>query len=149
MVNQKKYAEIGTVGSNIGVCPQTIEIKTISGLKMKKNKEILILSNLIVKTETIRIAKKFEICKNILLVKTFDRRFILLKTTDTCSNSRFSISAEPIGEKKIFFDNNKIAMLLNNSKKNYKTFSFSTNKEKVLIELFCVNNINFVSCQYA
>ena len=150
MVDQKKYATIGlATGANIEVFPQTITVKTISGLK-SKNKDILRLSNLSVEPQSVRIANKFEICNNVLLLKTFDRRFLLVKTTDVCSNPKFSISAEPIGENKFFFDNNRIAMLLSNDKRrNYRTCSFATKKERIFIELFRISKINFVSCQYA
>lgn len=150
MTTSYKYAEIGVTEGNIAECPTAISCTTISGIKLSKKQEFLIISNIIPKKEIIRIVKKFEICSNVLLLKTIDHRYFLMKVKKNCENPKFPEYGEPIGNKNIFFGNNeKVAITLTDLKAR-KNLSFSTNKEQFRIEIYHTikSGITFVSCQY-
>lgn len=149
MTTSYKYAEIGVTEGNIAECPTAISCTTISGIKLSKKQEFLIISNIIPKKEIIRIVKKFEICSNVLLLKTSDHRYFLMKVKNSCENPKFHEYAEPIGNKNIFFGSNeKVSMVLSDLKVK-RNLSFSTNKEQFRIEIYHIKSgITFVSCQY-
>lgn len=149
MTTSYKYAEIGVAEGNIAECPTTISCTTISGMKLSKKQEFLMISNIMPKKEILIIVKKFEICANILLVKTIDHRYFLMKVKRKCENPKFSEYGEPIGNKNIFFGSNeKVSMVLSDLKAK-RNLSFSTNKEQFRIKIYHIKSgITFVSCQY-